>query len=299
MDVTRERTRDQGTSYGIRHGDWARQAVTVRGASMKRKSLTWLLVLLIGGMGCTRDHTVAKIKNPGDVALAFRRIGAPTVEPVRAGTGDVNLRLSAIDVDEDGYLQREGAVLRIECPSCDDGSLVLVTEGGLTASVDRGVAEIVAESRGAGRTELPFQHAVSTAVDIYPTLRTPAANVEYFEQTTEPVSELGWLLVPGAVLFVTGLLVIPENTVTGLLMFTPGLALSAFGGLHLVLPRDVQRFNSQGQPIQSAPPRAVRRRKPAPAEEPEPQAEAPSEQPEGSAAGETVDDAVDDALLDH
>lgn len=258
---------------------------------MKQTSsaLWFLLVLCCGGTGCTREHTVAKIKNPGDVALAFRRIGAPTVEPVRAGTGDVNLRLSAIDVDEDGYLQREGGVLRIECRKCEDGTLVLVREGGLTASVDRGVADVISESQGAGRMELPFQHAVSSAVDIYPTLRTPATNIEYFEQTTEPVSELGWLLIPGGVLLVTGLFVIPENTVTGLLMFTPGLALSAFGGLHLVLPREVQRFNAQGQPISSTPPRAARRsRRRAPPEQAEAQLEAPSD-----------DEALDDALLDH
>jgi len=256
---------------------------------MKQISMAWLLVIVIGGgTGCTREHTVAKIKNPGDVALAFRRIGAPTVEPVRAGTGDVNLRLSAIDVDEDGYLQREGGVLRIECRKCEDGTLVLVKEGGLTTSVDRGVADLISESRGAGRMELPFQYAVSSAVDIYPTLRTSATNIEYFEQTTEPVSELGWLLIPGGVLFVTGLIVIPQSTVTGLLMFTPGLALSAFGGLHLVLPREVQRFNAQGQPISSTPPGAApRNRRPAPAAEEESEPEASSD-----------DEVLNDALID-
>lgn len=265
---------------------------------MKQSSvvLCVALELALCLIGCTREHTVAKIKNPADVALAFCRIGAPTVEPVRAGTGDVNLRLSAIDVDEDGYLQREAGVLRIECRKCVDGSLVLVKEGGTTATVDRGVADLISESRGAGRIELPFQHAVSSAIDIYPTVRTPAANIEYFEQTTEPVSELGWLLIPGGVLFVTGLIVIPENTVTGLLMFTPGLALSAFGGLHLVLPKEVQRFNAQGQPIEATPPRAASRsRRRAADEDAEPEADEREHAEEATAD----DEPLDDALLDH
>ncbi len=229
---------------------------------MNTRAMVLGLVCLVAlDAGCTRAHTVTKVKNPAHVTLAFRRIGSATIEPVTAGSADVNLRMSAIDVDEDGYLQREDGVLRIACNKCLGKSFTLLDGERLAASVDQSAEEIVSQSRGAGRIELPFEYNVSSAIDIYPTLRTPASNIEYFEQTIEPVSELGWLLVPGGVLFVVGLIVIPQDAVAGMLMFTPGLALSAFGGLHLVLPKETQRYNGSGRPIATrtaAPPPAPR-----------------------------------------
>lgn len=227
---------------------------------MKPIGLLIAALVLIGSSGaCTRAHTLTKVKNAGEVGLSFRRIGSATVEPITAGTTDVNLRLSVIDVDEDGYLQREGGVLRIACAKCEGKTFTLLDGERLSASVDRSVEELVASSRGAGRVEMPFEYAVSSAQELYPVVRTPASNIEYFEQTTEPVRELGWLLVPGGALLVIGLIVIPQDTVAGMAMFTPGLALSAFGGLHLVLPEEVQRYNASGRPVATRPARPATR----------------------------------------
>lgn len=222
-----------------------------------RAMLLGLLCFVAVDVGCTRAHAVAKVKNAADVTMAFRRIGSATVEPITAGTSDVNLRMSAIDVDEDGYLQRENGVMRISCNKCTDGTLTLLDGERLAKSVEQSVSSIVEHGRGAGRIELPFQYAVSNAIDIYPTLRTPASNIEYFEQTTEPVSEFGWLLIPGGVLAVVGLIVIPQDAVAGMLMFTPGLALSAVGGIHLVLPKETQRYDAAGRPIARRTPQAA------------------------------------------
>lgn len=249
-----------------------------------RAMVLGLVCLLALDVGCTRAHTVTKVKNAADVTLAFRRIGSQTIEPVKAGSSDVNLRLSAIDVDEDGYLQRESGVLRIACNKCEAKTFTLLDGERLSASVDQSAAEILEASHGAGRIELPFEYSVSRALDIYPELRTPSSNIEYFEQVTEPVSELGWLLVPGSLLFVVGLIVIPQDAVAGMLMFTPGLAMSAFGGLHLVLPKETQRYNASGTPIatRSAAPAPARRAAPATDET------ADGETPEGDEA-ETSD----------
>lgn len=225
--------------------------------------MRWAVVaFVLLSIGCTRSHTVTKVKNAADVSLAFQRIGSASVEPVTASAADVNLRLSAIDVDEDGYLQREDGVLRIACRHCVDGTLTLLDDARLVSPVDQSVEQTLSESRRAGRVQLPFEYQVSSAIQIYPLVRTPVSNVEYFQQTTEPVSELGWLLVPGAVLTVVGLVVIPQDAVAGMLMFVPGLALDVVGGLHLALPRDVQRFDARGRPIAmtepvQAPARAV------------------------------------------
>ena len=208
-------------------------------------------------MIAVRSHTVAKVKNPADVALAFRRIGASTIEPVPAGSTEVNLRLSAIDVEQPGFMVREGGVLRIECNTCTDGKLTLLNGEHLTAQIDTSVEAILSESRGNRRLDLPLQYTVSGALDIHPLLRTPSANIEYFEQTTEPVRELGWLLIPGGVLAIVGLIVIPQDAVIGMSMFTPGLALSAFGGWHLVISGETERFNAGGQSIPMRPAQAA------------------------------------------
>lgn len=230
---------------------------------MKQTSVALGVVLLISSsFGCTRAHTVLKVKNAADVSLAVQQIGSATLEPVPAGNSDVNLRLSAINVDEDGYLQREGGVLRIACNKCEGKTFTLLNGERLSASAELSVEEIVAEQG----VELPFEYQVSANEEIYPLLRTADSNVEYFEQTTEPVSELGWLLVPGGLLTVVGLIVIPQDAVAGMLMFVPGLALDVVGGIHLVLPEDTQRFNAQGQPIAVRPARAPRRAAPPAAE---------------------------------
>lgn len=210
-----------------------------------------VLVLTCTAFGCTRAHTVVKVKDASDVSLAFRRIGSATVEPIPAGHTDMNLRLSAIDVDEDGFLQREAGAIRIACARCEDKTLTLLDPERMSASAALDVQTIVS----ARRVELPFEYQVSANEEVYPLLRTPTGNVEYFEQTTEPVSELGWLLVPGGLLTVVGLIVIPQDTLTGLAMLVPGLALDAIGGVHLVLPSDTRRFNAEGQPIAARAPR--------------------------------------------
>jgi len=236
---------------------------------MKQNLVALGVVLsLIGGVfGCTRAHTVAKVKNAADVSLAFQRIGSATVEPIPEGSVDVNLRMSAIDVDADGYLQREEGVFRIACDGCASKTVTLLNGERLSASVARSVEDLVSARRGAGAFELPFEYQVSASQEIYPLLRTSASNVEYFEQTTEPVSEVGWLLIPGAALTLVGAIVMTQDLVPGILMLVPGVALDVVGGIHLVLPEQTQRFNAAGAPIATRAPRAARRARPAPAED--------------------------------
>jgi hypothetical protein len=251
--------------------------------------------LVTCAFGCTRAHTVTKVKSAADLSLAFQRIGSATVEPIPDGTVDVNLPMTAIDVDEDGYLQREEGVFRIECSGCLGKTLTLVDGARQAATVDRSVAELVAARHGSGSFELPFEYQVSSAQEIYPLLRTPAANVEYFEQTTEPVSELGWLLIPGAALTLVGAIVMTQDVVPGILMLVPGVALDVFGGIHLVLPDKTQRYNAAGNPIAT---RAARRAAPARrVAEPEPEDTAEPESEDESAPGEAGNE-VDDAMAE-
>ncbi len=235
-----------------------------------------LLACILSTTACSRATTSAKLRDPSKVSLTFRRLGQSSLRPIHEGSGDFTADLRGFGADESGSLRKENGAILLECATCLSGNLQLLSEKGATASADMSVKEVI-ESRESNRRKmkLGYEYEVSGDVSLFPELETQWSNIEYYEQTNEPVRWLGWALVPGGFLTVAGALVmILEDAGAGLALLLPGVALDAFGVIQLVKSPTTERYGPDGQLRQAPPPLIKKEKKEEPAEpEPEPEAE--------------------------
>lgn len=221
---------------------------------------TALYSVLIFGLGaCSTSNTEVKLRDPSQVSVSFRRLGRSTLHPIHKGSANISVGLRSLNVEQAGNLRRENQALRIECGKCLDGNLRLLSEDGLTAPSSISVSDILADqkaSKGGGMLKLDYEYAVTEDQNLYPQLDTKWSNVEYYQQTEEPVRELGWVLAPGGFLTVVGVLVMAlESTGGGIAMLLPGLALDTFGVVQLVKTPVTEKFSTDGILIQPPPPK--------------------------------------------
>jgi len=175
----------------------------------------------------------------------------------------MTMGLSGLGVQQSGSLRKENEAIILECASCLDGSLRLLSEEGATAPADISVREILElRKRNPRKMKLGYEYDVSENLSLFPELETSWSNVEYYDQTNEPMRWLGWALVPGGFLTVAGTLVmILADVGSGLAMLLPGVALDAFGVIQLVKSPTTDRFGPEGQPRRAPPPATKKKRK--------------------------------------
>jgi hypothetical protein len=216
-----------------------------------------LLACILSAAACSRATTSAKLRDPSKVSMSLRRLGQSSLRPINEGSGDFTSDLRGFGVEQPGSLRKENGAIVLECASCIDGNLQLLSEKGATAPADMSVKEIL-ESRESNRRKmkLGYEYEVSGDDSLFPELETSWSNIDYYDQTNEPIHELGWALVPGVFLMVAGVLVmaLEEDAAAGLAMSLPGLAVAVFGGYHLVKSPTTERFGPDGQPRQAPPP---------------------------------------------
>jgi hypothetical protein len=214
-----------------------------------------LLACILSATACSKATTSAKLRDPSKVSLSFRRLGQSSLRPIHEGTGDFSADLRGFGADESGSLRKDNGTIVLECATCLDGNLQLLSDKGATASADMSVEEVI-ESRKTSRRKmkLGYEYEVSSDVSLFPELETSWSNVEYYDQTNEPVRWLGWALVPGGFLTIAGALVmILEDPGAGLALLIPGVALDTFGVIQLVKSPTTERFGPDGQ-LRQAPP---------------------------------------------
>jgi hypothetical protein len=162
----------------------------------------------------------------------------------------------------------------------------LLSDKGATASADMSVEEVI-ESRKTNKRKmkLGYEYEVSGDVSLFPELETRWSNIEYYEQTNEPVRWLGWALVPGGFLTIAGALVmILEDPGAGLALLLPGVALDAFGVIQLVKSPTTERFGPDGQ-LRKPPPSMLKK---------EPKEETMDSEPEAEPEPEPKDDLAEE-----
>lgn len=242
-----------------------------------------LLACILSAAACTRATTSAKLRDPSKVSLSFRRLGQSSLRPIHEGSGDFTADLRGFGVEQSGSLRKENGAIMLECATCVDTSLQLLSEKGATASADMSVKEVIA-SREVNRRKMKLGYEFEASQDesLFPELETSWSNIEYYDQTNEPVRWLGWALVPGGFLTIAGALVmVLEDPGAGLALLLPGVALDAFGVIQLVMSPSTDRFGPDGQPRQPPPPIIKKETKEEePEAEPEPEPEPKDEEAE-------------------
>lgn len=227
-----------------------------------------LIACVLSAAACSKTTTSAKLRDPSQVSLSFRRLGQASIQPIHQGSDDMEMGLRGLGVEQAGLLRKQNNAIVLECASCLDGTIHLLSEKGATARADMSVQEIV-ESRETSRKKikLGYEYEVSDELSLFPEIESEWSNVEYFDQTSEPVRALGWVLVPGGFLTVAGVLVmvLADAPGAGLALLLPGIALDAFGVIQLVKSPVTERFDPDGQARVAPPPVTIKEEEPRPA----------------------------------
>jgi hypothetical protein len=222
--------------------------------------LTWLAAFIVMYMGsitaCSTVSTSAKLRDPSQVGVSIRRLGRSSLHPIRPGGGDFTMELQNVGVEQPGSLRKENNSITLECATCVDGTLPLVSDKGMTAAAKMSVSDIIDSKKTfRSKMKLGYEYNVTENVGLFPELETPWTNVEYYEQTSKPVRWLAWSLVPGGAATIAGVVLLAlEEPGGGVPLLIVGLALDALGVIQLVKSPVTEQFEPNGELREPPPP---------------------------------------------
>jgi hypothetical protein len=221
---------------------------------LKSKSVLcglFLTAIAVASAGCSSVTTSAKLRDPSQTSVSFRRVGRTSIRPIDPGTADVSVNLASLDVKQAATIRRENQAILLDCAQCVDGNFALLSDSGLTGGSPIGVSELN-ETRNTKKDQLSlnFEYEVSSSQSLYPVLDTKWTNVEYFQENREPNRTLGWLLAPGGFLTAMGVyFLISGEPLAGIGFMLPGLALDTWGAWQLIMSPSVERLGLDGKPM--------------------------------------------------
>jgi hypothetical protein len=255
-------------------------------------SVTWLgafIVMFIGPVtACSTVSTSAKLNDPSQVSMSIRRLGRSSLHPVHPGQENFTMDLQNMGVEQAGSLRKENNTLTLECATCIDGTLPLISNKGMTAPADTSVSDIIdSKKQSRSKMKLGYRYNVTEDARLFPELETPWSNVEYYDQTSKPVRWLAWALVPGGAATIAGVILLALNEPAGgVPLLIVGLGLDALGIIQLVKSPYTEQYGPDGQ-LREPPPPSV---KTAPIEEKEKPKVKPAPAPETKAAEKSEDE---------